>query len=191
MLASRSCNQTPRDGRIAGAARCRQKSPRDWRCARYPLRPTIPPSRAVHLRHLSRNVPWVAPPGLLCVRLIRRRWDGLGVTEEVRTVLNANVRSLFFNGQYDLICNHVSLGLPRTRCMIGCIGGENDHTLYICTPEDTTDRQGGLEGGTGQSRLGVACPRHSLLGTVFFLSSPTSVRATPNALVRDRLCYVR
>eukprot|EP00904_Undaria_pinnatifida_P011519 jgi/Undpi1/7498/HiC_scaffold_22.g09971.m1 len=35
------------------------------------------------------------------------KWDGLGVTNEVRTVLNANIRSLFFNGQYDLICNHV------------------------------------------------------------------------------------
>ncbi|CAN0446371.1 unnamed protein product, partial [Laminaria digitata] len=33
--------------------------------------------------------------------------DGLGVTNEVRQVLNANIRSLFFNGQYDLICNHV------------------------------------------------------------------------------------
>ncbi|CAM9829589.1 unnamed protein product, partial [Ectocarpus sp. 13 AM-2016] len=35
------------------------------------------------------------------------KWDGLGVTKELRSNLNAGVRSLFFNGQYDLICNHV------------------------------------------------------------------------------------
>ncbi|CAM9648366.1 unnamed protein product [Ascophyllum nodosum] len=35
------------------------------------------------------------------------KWDGLGVTSEIRSILNAGVRSLFFNGQYDLICNHV------------------------------------------------------------------------------------
>lgn len=29
------------------------------------------------------------------------------MTEELRAVLNAGVRSLFFNGQFDLICNHV------------------------------------------------------------------------------------
>lgn len=40
--------------------------------------------------------------------LVIFRWDGLGVTNELRSVLNAGVRSLFFNGQYDLICNHVS-----------------------------------------------------------------------------------
>ena len=54
-----------------------------------------------------------------CVFLtVWSRWDGLGVTNEVRTVLNANIRSLFFNGQYDLICNHVSFFALRFRLLI-------------------------------------------------------------------------
>jgi hypothetical protein len=35
------------------------------------------------------------------------KWDGLGVTSELALALDADVRFLFFNGQYDLICNHV------------------------------------------------------------------------------------
>lgn len=35
--------------------------------------------------------------------------DGLGVTKELESLLNANLRILFYNGQYDLICNHVSV----------------------------------------------------------------------------------
>jgi carboxypeptidase D len=33
--------------------------------------------------------------------------DGLGVQEDVKSLLNANIRLLFFNGIHDLICNHV------------------------------------------------------------------------------------
>ena len=33
--------------------------------------------------------------------------DGLGVQNDVKELLNANIRLLFFNGIHDLICNHV------------------------------------------------------------------------------------
>mmetsp|Transcript_6476 Transcript_6476/g.9922 ORF Transcript_6476/g.9922 Transcript_6476/m.9922 type:complete len:621 (-) Transcript_6476:37-1899(-) len=33
--------------------------------------------------------------------------DGLGVTKELTLLLNNNIRFLFFNGIYDLVCNHV------------------------------------------------------------------------------------
>lgn len=39
---------------------------------------------------------------------VRQRWDGLGVTDDLRSLLNMGIRSLFYNGQFDLICNHVS-----------------------------------------------------------------------------------
>lgn len=35
------------------------------------------------------------------------QWDGVGVTKEVASVLEGGLQLLFFNGQYDLICNHV------------------------------------------------------------------------------------
>jgi carboxypeptidase C (cathepsin A) len=36
-----------------------------------------------------------------------QQWDGQGVTSEVTSVLEAGIPLLFFNGQYDLICNHI------------------------------------------------------------------------------------
>lgn len=54
------------------------------------------------------SAPCSLSPSLFdATRKILRRWDGLGVANEIRAVLNAGVRSLFFNGQFDLICNHV------------------------------------------------------------------------------------
>ncbi|KAG5176491.1 Alpha/Beta hydrolase protein [Tribonema minus] len=35
------------------------------------------------------------------------QWDGLGVMPQVASILEAGQRLLFFNGQHDLICNHV------------------------------------------------------------------------------------
>lgn len=40
------------------------------------------------------------------------------MTNELRTILNAGVRSLFFNGQYDLICNHVSSNAPASSAVV-------------------------------------------------------------------------
>ncbi|CAM9569654.1 unnamed protein product [Discosporangium mesarthrocarpum] len=37
------------------------------------------------------------------------KWDGLGVVDELRMVLTEGVRTLFYNGQFDLVCNHVSI----------------------------------------------------------------------------------
>lgn len=35
--------------------------------------------------------------------------DGLGVTKELAAVLDHGVRALFYNGKYDMICNHVGV----------------------------------------------------------------------------------
>mmetsp|Transcript_4542 Transcript_4542/g.5811 ORF Transcript_4542/g.5811 Transcript_4542/m.5811 type:complete len:709 (-) Transcript_4542:153-2279(-) len=35
--------------------------------------------------------------------------DGLGVTKDITYLLDKGVRTLFFNGQYDMICNHIGV----------------------------------------------------------------------------------
>jgi len=35
------------------------------------------------------------------------QWDGKGVTSELESVLNQNMNTMFFNGQYDIVCNHI------------------------------------------------------------------------------------
>ncbi|CAM9875356.1 unnamed protein product [Chrysoparadoxa australica] len=35
------------------------------------------------------------------------KWDGLGVMDELAHILESGVKVLFFNGQFDLICNHI------------------------------------------------------------------------------------
>ena len=55
------------------------------------------------------------------------------MTKELRVVLNAGVRSLFFNGQYDLICNHVSRLILCRRSLnaAGTVGPLRQHLEYL------------------------------------------------------------